>query len=88
MDELEFRRRAYADPNNTDADFLAAKANSSSHQALVSQLQGFDEQLVNALQEPVPEHLAAALLRLPHDAPADAPANASQHKSRSLAGAS
>lgn len=66
MDELEFRRRAYANPNDTSADFIAAKASSSSHQALVAQLQHFDQQLDIALQEPVPTQLATALLRAPH----------------------
>ena len=63
MDELEFRRRAYANPNDTSADFIAAKASTACNEQLVAQLQQFDRQLGDALQEPVPEHLAAALLR-------------------------
>ena len=66
MDELEFRHRAYANPNDTEVDFIAAKASSARNQALVEQLQHFDVQLSQALQEPVPKHLAATLLHIPH----------------------
>lgn len=64
MDELEFKRRAYTNPNDSHADFLAAKASTACNQELVAQLQDLDLQLTHALQAPVPEHLAATLLQL------------------------
>lgn len=63
MDELEFRRRAYANPNDTSADFSQAQHSSDRNGALVAQLQQFDAKLSRALQEPVPEHLATSLLQ-------------------------
>lgn len=63
MDELEFRRRAYANPNDTNVDFSQAQHSSERNGALVAQLQQFDAKLSCALQEPVPEHLAASLLQ-------------------------
>ncbi|MBU3824634.1 MAG: DUF3379 domain-containing protein [Candidatus Oceanisphaera merdipullorum] len=65
MDELTFRQRAYANPQDAEPDFIAATASTESYQALVEQLQLLDQHLNYALQEPVPEHLAATLLAIP-----------------------
>ena len=62
MDELEFRRRAYANPNDKSSDFIAALAGSERNHALVEQLQDLDLQLNQALQVTVPVHLAAQIL--------------------------
>lgn len=65
MDELEFRRRAYANPNDSSADFVQASARSAKNQAFLAELQALDSQLHGALAEPVPSHLVDTLLALP-----------------------
>ncbi len=62
MDELEFRRRAYADPQSGEPDFLAAMGEEASRKDLVDELKGMDKQLHAALKVPVPEDLAERLL--------------------------
>ncbi|MGO4999154.1 DUF3379 family protein [Oceanisphaera sp. W20_SRM_FM3] len=85
MDELTFRQRAYANPQDADPDFLAAAASSESNQALVDQLQRLDLHLSHALQEPVPKHLAATLLAIPDNNAAAKPSLApSAASSRAL----
>ncbi|MBY5992956.1 DUF3379 domain-containing protein [Ferrimonas balearica] len=62
MDELEFRRRAYADPNQRDDDFLAAIEEADSRADFIQELQAMDRQLEQSLKVPVPEDLAERLL--------------------------
>lgn len=62
MDELEFRRRAYANPNDKSADFIAASNANAGNQQFVHDLKRFDQQLGKALHEPVPDTLANKLL--------------------------
>ncbi|MBY6186055.1 DUF3379 domain-containing protein [Marinobacter hydrocarbonoclasticus] len=62
MDELEFRRRAYADPNDQADEFLAAAGDEAGRAEFVQQLQAMDRQLEQVLKVPVPEDLADRLL--------------------------
>lgn len=62
MDDLEFRKRALANPYDTDADFVAAAATSPSRQKLVQELQTLDSRLHEVLQSvTVPTDLAQRL---------------------------
>lgn len=62
MNDLEFRRQAYADPNSQDEAFLAALAKSPDRQEFVDELKAFDLQLEDALNVPVPENLADEII--------------------------
>ncbi|ART79138.1 DUF3379 family protein [Oceanisphaera avium] len=72
MDELEFRRRAYANPYDNSTDFIKA-ARLPKNQALLIELQALDFQLTNALQEPVPAQLLDRLLAIPKGSVTPAP---------------
>lgn len=62
MDELEFRRRVYADPETTDSDVVeAAKADDNKRHFWNEQKQ-LDKQLKQALKVDVPEDLASKLI--------------------------
>lgn len=62
MDELEFRRRIYADPNTTDSDVVeAAKADNSKRDFWNEQKQ-LDTQLKQAAKVEVPEDLVNKLI--------------------------
>ncbi|NDV91114.1 DUF3379 family protein [Alteromonas sp. 345S023] len=62
MDELEFRRRIYADPEATDKEVVAAaKADESKRKFWNEQLQ-FDKQLRKAAKVDVPDDLANRLI--------------------------
>ncbi|MEZ9368192.1 DUF3379 domain-containing protein [Pseudomonadota bacterium] len=62
MDDLQFRRHAYDDPNSQDEDFLAQIAASESDAKLVSELKTLDSKLTHALNIDVPNDLADKLL--------------------------
>ncbi|GIU27820.1 DUF3379 domain-containing protein [Shewanella sp. MBTL60-007] len=62
MDELQFRRQAYSDPNNQDPDFLDAAMESADREAFLSDLKGLDNKIDRALKVDVPDDLAAKLL--------------------------
>ncbi|WP_417618212.1 DUF3379 family protein [Oceanisphaera sp.] len=62
MNELEFRRRAYADPNDKSADFMQTSDSCAGNQQFVNELKRFDQRLEKALQEPVPDTLLNKLL--------------------------
>ncbi|WP_076537181.1 DUF3379 domain-containing protein [Shewanella sp. UCD-KL21] len=62
MDDLQFRRHAYDDPNSQDEDFLAQIAASESDAKLVSELKTLDSKLSHALNIDVPNDLADKLL--------------------------
>ncbi|MGB0894202.1 MAG: DUF3379 domain-containing protein [Parashewanella sp.] len=49
MDELEFRRRAIAEPNSKDDDFLQAIAQNANREETVRQQKAFDKKLSQAL---------------------------------------
>ncbi len=62
MDELEFRRRAYADPNEDTEAFHAAMGDAPGRAEFVQQLQSMDRELEQVLKIPVPDDLADRLL--------------------------
>ena len=62
MDDLQFRRHAYGDPNSQDDDFLAKIAASDTDAKLVRELKMLDCKLTNALNIDVPNDLADKLL--------------------------
>ncbi|MCJ8296735.1 MAG: DUF3379 domain-containing protein [Colwellia sp.] len=62
MDDLQFRRAIYADPNNQDADTIAAQQNDASKRQFVQDICQLDEKIIRALQVPVPEGLSEKLI--------------------------
>ncbi|MBU3022392.1 DUF3379 family protein [Aestuariibacter sp. A3R04] len=62
MDDLEFRRRVFADPNTTDKDVTEAIRQDSEKAQLKSSLQGLDAKLSQAVKVPVPDDLAYKLI--------------------------
>lgn len=62
MDELEFRRRAYAHPRDQQADFLAACDEDPARKHFVRELKSLENKLEQALKITPPEGLAEKLL--------------------------
>lgn len=62
MDELEFRRRLFSDPQSTDAALQQALKTDNDMQQLQQELLQQDKQIKQALQIDVPEDLASRLL--------------------------
>ena len=62
MDDLQFRRQAYGDPNNQSDDFLQHMASHPDDAKLVKELKALDTQLTQALNIAVPDDLAEKLL--------------------------
>ncbi|MDV2857844.1 MULTISPECIES: DUF3379 domain-containing protein [Oceanimonas] len=62
MDDLEFRRRAYADPDDKSPEFLAASASSQSNRQFLEDMKAFNRKLSFALEEPVPQALPDQLM--------------------------
>ena len=62
MDELEFRRRIYADPETTDSDVVEAAKDDESKRSFWNEQKQFDKQLKQALKVDVPEDLASKLI--------------------------
>ncbi|USD36686.1 DUF3379 family protein [Ferrimonas sp. SCSIO 43195] len=62
MDELEFRRQAYADPNNQEQDFIDAISQEAPRQSFVDELQQMDDHLAAAMKVAPPEDLANRIL--------------------------
>ena len=62
MDELEFRRRIYADPETTDSDVVEAAKEDESKRSFWNEQKQFDKQLKQALKVDVPEDLASKLI--------------------------
>ncbi|MGL6123077.1 MAG: DUF3379 domain-containing protein, partial [Shewanella sp.] len=62
MDELKFRRQAYEDPHNQDADFLAQINAKPENQTLINELKHLDAKLSNALKVDVASDLADKLI--------------------------
>ncbi|QPG04813.1 DUF3379 family protein [Salinimonas marina] len=54
MDELEFRRRIYADPDTMDADVLKAAEADPDKQAFREQVRQMNNKLKQATKVPVP----------------------------------
>ncbi len=73
MDDLEFRRSVFTDPQNQDPEFLAAAQSSPERTALLLQLQALDARVSAAAQSvPVPSGLADRLKALEEPAANDA----------------
>ncbi|GFD68048.1 DUF3379 family protein [Alteromonas sp. KUL106] len=62
MDELEFRRRIYADPETTDSDVVEAAKEDESKRSFWNEQKQFDKQLKQALKVDVTEDLASKLI--------------------------
>lgn len=62
MDELEFRRRIYADPKTTDQEVLLACNQSPERKRFVREVQGLDGHLARAANVSVPDNLADKLI--------------------------
>lgn len=62
MDDLEFRRRAYADPNDKSSDFISASTTNASNRQFMSEIKDFNHKLTHALHEPVPATLPDKLM--------------------------
>lgn len=62
MDELEFRRRIYADPETTDSDVVAAAKDDENKRNFWNEQLHFDKQLRKAVKVDVPEDLANRLI--------------------------
>ncbi|AGH43998.1 DUF3379 domain-containing protein [Paraglaciecola psychrophila] len=62
MDELEFRRTLYADPNCTDDVVLAAIADDPKKQAFYKELKQLDKKMQHASQVKVPDDLVHKLI--------------------------
>ena len=62
MDDLEFRRRAYADPDNQDSDFVDKINQSNDNIELINQLHVLDRKIKQAMHIDPPPGLADRLL--------------------------
>ncbi|MDM8546326.1 DUF3379 family protein [Candidatus Venteria ishoeyi] len=62
MDDLEFRRRCYSNPQDSKPDFLEKMAEDENARFFAHELRIFDSQLAQALATPVPEDLADKIL--------------------------
>ncbi|WP_333972846.1 DUF3379 family protein [Alteromonas mediterranea] len=62
MDELEFRRRFYADPETTDSDVVEAAKADESKRSFWNEQKQLDKQFKQALKVEVPDDLASKLI--------------------------
>ncbi len=62
MDDLQFRRAIYADPNNQSDETIAAQQNDASKKQFAQDICQLDEKILQALQVPVPEGLSEKLI--------------------------
>lgn len=62
MDDLQFRRAIYADPNNQDDDTVAAQQADPSKKKFVQEISKLDERIKQALHVPVPDDLCNKLI--------------------------
>lgn len=62
MDDLQFRRAIYADPNNQDADTIAAQQQDPSKKQFANDICLLDEKIKQAMQIPVPDDLCNKLI--------------------------
>ncbi|GHA12495.1 DUF3379 domain-containing protein [Oceanisphaera arctica] len=62
MDDLEFRRRAYADPNDKSSDFISASTTNAGNRQFMGEIKDFNHKLARALHEPVPDTLPDKLM--------------------------
>ncbi|SMY33098.1 hypothetical protein PMAL9190_00863 [Photobacterium malacitanum] len=62
MDDLEFRRRLLADPNDNDPELIKTKNQSTANRHFSNELQQLDQQLKQALNVEIPTNLADRIL--------------------------
>lgn len=62
MDELEFRRQAYGEPQSQDPDFQRAMNAAPGRDSFVAELKSLDAKLERAMRVPVPEGLSEKLI--------------------------
>ena len=62
MDDLQYRRRIYAEPSSQDKDLIAAQNADPTKKQLAQTLCQFDEKLKQAMKIPVPDDLCHKLL--------------------------
>jgi len=62
MDDLEFRRRIYANPKAKDDKIIAALAQDPAKKKFAQELDALDEKLAKAMKVPVPEDLCDKLI--------------------------
>lgn len=62
MDDLQFRRAIYADPNNQDDDAILAQEQDPSKKQFAQEICQLDEKIKQALQVPVPDNLVDKLI--------------------------
>ncbi len=62
MDDLQFRRSIYADPNTTEPDVVSAKNNDPAKQKFAHEIAKLDQQIAKALKVDVPEELSEKLI--------------------------
>ena len=62
MDDLEFRRRIYADPETTDSDLIAAANADEKKRSFWHEQKQMDKKLKQALKVEVPDDLASKLI--------------------------
>jgi len=62
MDDLQFRRAIYADPNNQDEETIAAQQQDPSKKQFAQEICQLDEKIKQALQVPVPDDLYNKLI--------------------------
>jgi len=62
MDDLQFRKSIYADPNTTDADVISAKNSDPAKQKFAQDIELLDKKILSALNVAVPDDLAERLI--------------------------
>ena len=62
MDELEFRRRTIAQPNDIDKELMEFANNNPERQSFINDMKDFDKYIQDSLDIPVPENLADRIL--------------------------
>jgi hypothetical protein len=62
MDDLQFRRSLYSDPNSQDAELLAAIQESQTRINQAQDVKSLDERIKQAMQVPVPDDLCDKLI--------------------------
>jgi hypothetical protein len=62
MDDLQFRRILYAEPNCKDADVLTAKAQDPAKQQFAQEVERLEQKIATVVNVPVPDELASKLI--------------------------
>jgi hypothetical protein len=80
MDELEFRKRVYANPRDLDDETLTAARANPDYQKIVDEALAFEDSLAPLMESPeVPEGLMAQLLSIPEKDELESPTAAQTH---------